>query len=255
MYWCLRFKLRREIKIALIGYGKMGHAIEKIALSRGHKIVAKIDVNNPEEFDSPEFAKADVAIEFTTPATAVDNYMRAFDAGVPVVSGTTGWTEKMPAIRKMCNDMGATFFWTSNFSIGVNIFFALNRYLAKIMAKEPQYTPSIKEIHHIHKLDHPSGTAITLAEGIIDSVPALKRWTESETPAADELPIVHEREGEVPGTHIISWDSPVDTITIEHKAKSREGFALGAVMAAEWSHGRKGMLTMDMMMKDILNEK
>ncbi len=240
------------MKIALIGYGKMGHAIERIALDRGHEIVAKIDIDNAADFDSPAFASADVAIEFTTPATAVDNYLRAFKAGVPVVSGTTGWVDKMPQIKEMCADKGATFFWTSNFSIGVNIFFALNKYLAAIMAKEPQYIPSMTEIHHIHKLDHPSGTAITLAEGVMENNPNLKSWTESENPAKGELPIAHIREGEVPGTHIVKWDSPVDCITIEHRAKSREGFALGAVMAAEWISGKNGWLTMDMMMKDIL---
>lgn len=240
------------MKIALIGYGKMGHAIERIALDRGHEIVARIDIDNAADFDSPAFASADVAIEFTTPTTAVDNYLHAFKAGVPVVSGTTGWVDKMPQIKEMCADKGATFFWTSNFSIGVNIFFALNKYLAAIMAKEPQYIPSMTEIHHIHKLDHPSGTAITLAEGMIENNPNLKSWTESEDPAQDELPIAHIREGEVPGTHIVKWDSPVDCITIEHRAKSREGFALGAVMAAEWISGKSGWLTMDMMMKDIL---
>ncbi|MDE7025304.1 MAG: 4-hydroxy-tetrahydrodipicolinate reductase [Paramuribaculum sp.] len=241
------------MKLALIGYGKMGHAIEQIALNRGHEIVAVIDINNPQDFNSPEFASADVAIEFTTPATAVNNYLSAFKAGVPVVSGTTAWTEKMPMIKDMCANHGATFFWTSNFSIGVNIFFALNNYLASIMAKEPQYSPAITEIHHIHKLDHPSGTAITLAEGIINNHPEVTSWTENDTPAQQQLPISHKREGEVPGTHIITWDSPVDTITIEHKAKSRQGFALGAVMAAEWVKDRKGFLTMDMMMHDILS--
>lgn len=240
------------MKIALIGYGKMGHAIERIALDHGHEIVARIDIDNAADFDSPAFASADVAIEFTTPATAVDNYLHAFKAGVPVVSGTTGWVDKMPQIKEMCTDKGATFFWTSNFSIGVNIFFALNKYLAAIMAKEPQYIPSMTEIHHIHKLDHPSGTAITLAEGMMENNPNLKSWTESENPAQDELPIAHIREGEVPGTHIVKWDSPVDCITLEHRAKSREGFALGAVMAAEWISGKSGWLTMDMMMKDIL---
>lgn len=241
------------MKIALIGYGKMGHAIEQIALSRGHEIVSIIDIDNPQDFDSPQFTSADVAIEFSTPATAVQNYLCAFNAGVPVVSGTTGWTDSMPRIKELCASQGATFFWTSNFSIGVNIFFALNKYLAAIMAHEPQYSPSITEIHHIHKLDHPSGTAITLADGIISNNPAVTSWTENPAPTPHQLPIAHRREGEVPGTHIISWESPVDTITIEHRAKSRQGFALGAVMAAEWTRGRKGFLTMDMMMHDILS--
>lgn len=231
----------------------MGHAIEQIALSRGHNIVAKIDINNPDDFDSPLFASADVAIEFSTPATALGNYLRAFKAGVPVVSGTTGWTENMSQVKDLCDNGDATFFWTSNFSIGVNIFFALNKHLAAIMAAEPQYSPSITEIHHIHKLDHPSGTAITLAEGIINNDSAFTSWTENPAPAPGEIPIAHRREGEVPGTHIITWDSPVDTITIEHCAKSRQGFALGAVIAAEWVSNRKGFLTMDMMMHDILS--
>lgn len=234
----------------------MGHAIERIALERGHEIVCKIDVDNRNDFDSPEFASADVAIEFTTPATAVDNYIKAFAKGVPVVSGSTGWTSRMPEIKEMCTDGKATFFWTSNFSIGVNIFFALNRYLASMMKEFPQYTPEMKEIHHIHKLDHPSGTAITLAEGIESADPTIKGWTEEENEADSHTMLIrHEREGEVPGTHIISWDSPVDAITIEHRAKSREGFALGAVMAAEWCKDKKGFLSMDMMMSDILKCK
>lgn len=240
------------MKIALIGYGKMGHAIERIAIERGHEIVAKIDVDNQSDFDSPEFRSADVAIEFTTPSTAFGNYMRAFANNVPVVSGSTGWTSRIGEIKEMCDRGEATFFWTSNFSIGVNIFFALNKYLSAMMDGFPQYKPEMTEIHHIHKLDHPSGTAITLAEGIIAQNDRVEAWTE-ETPApAGSMTINHEREGEVPGTHIISWDSEVDTITIEHKAKSRAGFALGAVMAAEWVKGKKGFLTMDAMMHGLV---
>ena len=239
------------MKIALIGYGKMGKAIEKIALSRGHEIVCKIDIDNQDDMDSPLFASADVAIEFTTPATAVANYKRAFAQGVPVVSGSTGWLESMPEIKSMCDRGEATFFWTSNFSLGVNIFFAVNRYLAAMMSGFPQYHPSMTEIHHIHKLDHPSGTAITLAEGIMAEDPAIKAWTEE--PAADgAIHIEALREGEVPGTHIVRWDSMADTLTIEHKAKSRDGFALGAVVAAEWVQGRKGWLTMDEMMHSMV---
>lgn len=240
------------MKIALIGYGKMGKAIEKIALSRGHEIVCKIDIDNQDDMDSPLFASADVAIEFTTPATAVANYKRAFAQGVPVVSGSTGWLESMPEIKSMCDRGEATFFWTSNFSLGVNIFFAVNRYLAAMMSGFPQYHPSMTEIHHIHKLDHPSGTAVTLAEGIVEEHPRVNSWTE-EVPAADDALIVsHIREGEVPGTHTITWDSPVDSISITHRAKSREGFALGAVMAAEWLPGHKGMQGMDALMSDLL---
>ncbi len=239
------------MKIALIGYGKMGKAIEKIALSRGHEIVCKIDIDNQDDMDSPLFASADVAIEFTTPATAVANYKRAFAQGVPVVSGSTGWLESMPEIKSMCDCGEATFFWTSNFSLGVNIFFAVNRYLAAMMSGFPQYHPSMTEIHHIHKLDHPSGTAITLAEGIIAKDNLIKSWSEDDD-AADVLRIDHVREGEVPGTHIIKWDSEVDTITIEHCAKSREGFALGAVIAAEWTAGKSGFLTMDQLMHGLI---
>lgn len=240
------------MKIALIGYGKMGKAIEKIALSRGHEIVCKIDIDNQDDMDSPLFASADVAIEFTTPATAVANYKRAFAQGVPVVSGSTGWLESMPEIKSMCDRGEATFFWTSNFSLGVNIFFAVNRYLAAMMSGFPQYHPSMTEIHHIHKLDHPSGTAITLAEGIIGADPAVKGWTEQLPAPEGMMPITSVREGEVPGIHTIAWDGPADTITIEHSAKNRDGFALGAVMAAEWAAGRSGWLTMESFMRTII---
>ncbi len=231
------------MKIALIGYGKMGHAIEEIALSRGHEIVCRIDADNVGDFESPAFAAADVAIEFTTPATAVDNYYRAFAAGIPVVSGTTGWLDRMPEIKAAC-EKGCTFFYVSNFSLGVNIFFALNRWLASVMNHFEDYSVSLEEIHHIHKLDHPSGTAITLAEGLIENLDAMRRWSETES-ASDLIPVTAKREGEVPGTHIVRYDSEVDTITIEHQAKSRRGFALGAVVAAEFTVGKKGFLTMN----------
>ncbi len=243
------------MKIALIGYGKMGKTIERIALNRGHEIVCIIDINNPEDFDSDKFRSADVAIEFTTPSTAVDNYLKAFKQGIPVVSGSTGWTSRINEIKAMCDNGDATFFWTSNFSLGVNLFFELNKYLSSLMDNFTEYTPSMKEIHHIHKLDHPSGTAITLAEGLIENTNRIDKWTENDVHNADELFIAHEREGEVPGTHIISWDSSVDTITIEHKAKSREGFALGAVVAAEWTKGHNGFLTMGELMKTLIQNK
>lgn len=239
------------MKIALIGYGKMGKTIERIALGRGHEIVSIIDIYNQSDIDSNAFRSADVAIEFTTPSTAVDNYLKAFAQGVPVVSGSTGWTARMPEIKAICDNGEATFFWTSNFSLGVNIFFAVNKYLASLMDGFNQYSPEMTEIHHIHKLDHPSGTAITLAEGLIDKVNRINEWTE-ETNSTDQLLINHQRHGEVPGTHIVSWESEVDTITIEHKAKSREGFALGAVIAAEWVKGRKGFLTMDQLMHGLV---
>lgn len=235
-----------KMKIALIGYGKMGRAIEEVAVARGHEIVCRIDAGDEALFASPAFASAQVAIEFTTPATAVDNYKRAFAVGVPVVSGTTGWLDRMPEIKNACQE-GATFFYASNFSLGVNIFFALNRWLASIMNRFDDYQVSLEEIHHIHKLDHPSGTAITLAEDAIEQLDRLSRWSESDT-ATDVLPITALREGEVPGTHIVRYDSPVDTLTIEHRAKSRRGFALGAVIAAEFTQGRKGFLTMNDML-------
>lgn len=218
------------MKIALIGYGKMGHIIESIALERGHEIVCIIDKDNTEDFHSAAFASADVAIEFTTPQTAEANVLRAWAVGVPVVSGTTGWNieaTRLEAIRQKAGLM-----WSSNYSIGVNLLFALNKQLAKFMEAYPNYTPHMTEVHHIHKLDAPSGTAKTLQEAI----------GEERLPVADIESI---REGEVPGIHTITWDSEVDTITISHSAKSRKGFALGAVIAAEWMKGKTGWHTFD----------
>jgi len=237
-----------QMKIALIGYGKMGHAIEQIALQRGHEIVSVIDVNNQEDFMSDAFKSADVAIEFSMPAVAMDNYRRAFAAGVPVVSGTTGWLEHLPEIKEACK-AGQTFFYASNFSLGVNIFFALNKYLAKIMNDFPAYDVRMVETHHVHKLDAPSGTAITLAEGLIDNIERKNKWVEGKEPAEDEIGICSVREGEVPGIHTVIYESDVDTISITHDAKSRMGFALGAVVAAEFTCGKKGFLTMQDMLK------
>lgn len=237
-----------QMKIALIGYGKMGHAIEQIALQRGHEIVSVIDVNNQEDFTSDAFKSADVAIEFSMPAVAMDNYRRAFAAGVPVVSGTTGWLEHLPEIKEACK-AGQTFFYASNFSLGVNIFFALNKYLAKIMNDFSAYDVRMVETHHVHKLDAPSGTAITLAEGLIDNIERKNKWVEGKEPAEDEIGICSVREGEVPGIHTVIYESDVDTISITHDAKSRMGFALGAVIAAEFTCGKKGFLTMQDMLK------
>ena len=237
-----------QMKIALIGYGKMGHAIEQIALQRGQEIVSVIDVNNQEDFTSDAFKSADVAIEFSMPAVAMDNYRRAFAAGVPVVSGTTGWLEHLPEIKEACK-AGQTFFYASNFSLGVNIFFALNKYLAKIMNDFPAYDVRMVETHHVHKLDAPSGTAITLAEGLIDNIERKNKWVEGKEPAEDEIGICSVREGEVPGIHTVIYESDVDTISITHDAKSRMGFALGAVIAAEFTCGKKGFLTMQDMLK------
>ncbi|MDE6578107.1 MAG: 4-hydroxy-tetrahydrodipicolinate reductase [Muribaculaceae bacterium] len=242
------------MKLAIIGYGRMGHLIEKIALERGHKIVCIIDADNTDDFNSPEFKSADVAIEFTTPATAVDNILASFAAEVPVVVGTTGWNNSLPDIKDMCEKGRGTLLFASNFSIGVNIFMAVNRYLAKVMNDFPEYTPSMTEIHHIHKLDHPSGTAVTLADELVAEVDRLNKWEEP-TPgkklSSKVLPVDHIREGEVPGTHIITWDSEVDSITLKHEAKSRVGFALGAVKAAEWLKGKKGFFTIADMLSDV----
>lgn len=236
------------MKIALIGYGKMGRIIERIALERGHEIVCRIDVDNQDDFASEAFRSADVAIEFTAPQVAVDNYKRAWAAGVPVVSGTTGWTERMPEVRREIAEKGYTLFWASNFSLGVNIFFELNRHLAKIMNHMTDYEVDMTEIHHVQKLDAPSGTAVTLAEDILANIDRKDKWVLGKAGAANELSIEAIREGQVPGTHIVRYDSTVDTLTISHEAKSREGFALGAVLAAEFTCGKQGFFGM----KDLL---
>lgn len=248
------------MKIALIGYGKMGHMIERIALERGNEITCRIDLNNTEDLDSEAFRSSDVAIEFTTPSTALDNVLRCFRAGVPVVSGTTGWTQHLDRMHELCDHGEGTLLWASNFSIGVNIFMAINKYLAGIMESFKDYTPSMTEVHHIHKLDHPSGTALSLAEQIIDSSSRIRHWAEPQEGAnaadapADTLMISHERRGEVPGIHTITWDSPCDEIIITHSAKSREGFALGAVIAAEWLAGKSGWHTMPEVLTDITHQ-
>lgn len=237
------------MNIALVGYGKMGQAIEKIAKDRGHNIVSIIDLSNPEDINSDAFKSADVAIEFTSPHTAFDNYLKCFKAGVPVVSGTTGWLDKMDEIKRMCSEEGKTFFYASNFSVGVNIFFALNKYLAKIMNNFPSYDVKMEEVHHIHKLDEPSGTAITLAEGIIENIDRKTNWHLETEEKPTDIAIHAIREGEVPGIHEIIYDSEVDYISIKHDAKSRTGFALGAVLAAEFTVGKKGFLGMQDMFK------
>lgn len=233
------------MKIALIGYGKMGKEIEKIALDRGHEIVLKIDITNPKDLTIANLRKADVAIEFTIPISAPDNYRLCFEAGIPVVGGTTGWLEKIGEVRQWCRELNGTFFYASNYSLGVNIFFALNKKLAELMANQSEYHIEMKEIHHTQKLDAPSGTAITLAEGILETIPEKKHWVNHATEQADEIGIISEREGSVPGTHIIKYDSEVDYIEITHLAKSRKGLAFGAVLAAEFSFGKKGILSMN----------
>lgn len=237
------------MKIALIGYGKMGHEIEKIAIERGHTIVSVIDKDNASDFDSPEFKSADVAIEFSMPASAFANYQKCFAANVPVVAGTTGWLDHLDDVKQICANEDKTFFYASNYSIGVNIFFALNKHLAKIMNNYPDYNVKMEEIHHIHKLDAPSGTAITLAEGVIGNIDRKDRWNLETEDRISDLAIHCIREGEVPGIHEVIYESAVDTISIKHDAKSRKGFALGAVVAAEFTKGKKGFLGMN----DMLN--
>lgn len=251
------------MKIALIGYGKMGRMIEQIAKDRGHEIVCVIDVDNQQDFDSEAFKSADVAIEFTNPTAAYGNYLKAFRHNVKVVSGSTGWMkEHGDDVRRMCSaEGGQTLFWASNFSVGVAIFSAVNRYLAKIMNGFPQYDVRMEETHHIHKLDAPSGTAITLAEEIISDVDRKKQWVKgvqrnadgtvegTNEVAADELAIESIRRGEVPGIHSVIYDSDADCITITHDAHSRKGFAMGAVLAAEYTADHSGLLTISDMFK------
>ena len=250
------------MNIALIGYGKMGKMIESICKERGHKIVSIIDIDNQQDFDSPEFASADVAIEFTSPTAAYGNYLRAFKAGVKVVSGSTGWMKDHgDDVRRMCTEEGKTLFWASNFSIGVAIFSAVNRYLAKIMNQFPQYDVRMEETHHIHKLDAPSGTAITLAEQVCAELDRKTGWVKGQVHnadgsvsgttdhPADQLRIDAIREGEVPGIHTITYDSPADMIQITHSAHNRSGFALGAVLAAEFTATHEGLLSTDDLFK------
>ena len=235
------------MKIALIGYGKMGKMIEKIAKDRGHEIVSIIDIDNQQDFESEAFASADVAIEFTAPQAAYGNFVKAFAKNVKVVSGSTGWMkEHAEDVKKMCAEGGQTLFWASNFSVGVAVFSAVNRYLAKIMNDFPQYDVHLEETHHIHKIDAPSGTAITLAEGIIENLDRKEDWVkgqENQPYDPQTLRVDSLRRGEVPGIHTVRYDSEADCITITHDAHSRKGFALGAVLAAEYTKEHQGLLT------------
>lgn len=250
------------MKIALIGYGKMGHMIEDIARQRGHEIVCIIDVNNMDDFESDAFRSADVAIEFTNPTAAYQNYLRAWKQGVKVVSGSTGWLKEHEAdVRRACTEEGHTLFWASNFSLGVAIFSAVNKYLARIMNAYPTYDVSEVETHHIHKLDAPSGTAITLAEQVVAELDRKTDWVKGEVHNADGtvtgskkqpenlLRIDAIREGEVPGIHTLTYDSPADMIQITHSAHNRSGFALGAVLAAEFTATHEGLLSTDDLFK------
>ena len=237
------------MNIALIGYGKMGHAIEAEALHHGHTIGTTID--NDEEWIAKEneLKACDVAVEFTTPATAVDNIHRCFALRLPVVVGTTGWYDQLPALVEECRQQGLALFVASNFSIGMNIMFDLNRRLAQLMNRYPSYSVHIDETHHIHKLDAPSGTAITLANDIIDQMDRKSAWQLGPTDDSKVIPVEAHREGEVAGIHTVTYDSEADTITLTHSAKSRQGLAQGALLAAEYLHGKRGYFTM----QDLLN--
>ncbi|MGC4233119.1 MAG: 4-hydroxy-tetrahydrodipicolinate reductase [Niabella sp.] len=232
------------MKIALVGYGKMGKAIEAIALERGHEVVLKIDEHNQDELNKEHIAQADVAIEFTGPHTAYDNIIKLLEFGIPVVSGSTGWLEKMDTVKQLCAGKNGAFIYASNFSVGVNLFFELNKKLAALMHPHKEYKVEMEEIHHTQKRDAPSGTAITLAEGVMEIYTELNKWVNDVQPQKDELLIVSKRIDPAPGTHTISYTSDIDDITITHTAHNRKGFALGAVIAAEFLKDKKGIFTM-----------
>lgn len=237
------------MNIALVGYGQMGKEIEKIAQSRGHNVVLVIDMNNNNDLNKDNLLKVDVAIEFSRPESAVENYKRCFENNVPVVSGTTGWLDKLADVIDFCEKNNSGFFYASNFSLGVNLFFELNKKLAQLMNPFNDYDIKMNEIHHTRKLDAPSGTAITLAEGVMKNVDNISKWENSEKVEEGVLPIISYREGDVPGTHEVIYDSEIDKISIKHEAKSRKGFALGAVLAAEFMNGKSGFFGMDDLLK------
>jgi 4-hydroxy-tetrahydrodipicolinate reductase len=231
------------MKIALLGYGKMGKAIESLA--GRHEIVLRIDRENAPELRPDPLREADVAIEFSRPEAAYHNIRTCLEAGIPVVSGTTGWLQRLPDIRNYLAEQGGAFLYASNFSVGVNLLFALNRVLARWMDTLPQYSVDIREVHHTEKLDAPSGTAITLAEGLIGELGSKQAWINEPTDDPALIPIISERVDQVPGTHEVTWHSSIDDLQISHVAHSREGFARGALLAAEWIRGKKGFFTMD----------
>ena len=237
------------MKIVLIGYGKMGREIERLAMGRGHAIVAKIDIDNAADLATLTAADADVAIEFSNPASAFANIMTCIEKQIPVVCGTTGWLEKKKEVEAATKAHNATFFYASNYSIGVNLFFRLNKMLANLMAPHKEYDIYTNEIHHLEKKDSPSGTAITIAEGIINAYAEKNTWVNNQIPGSNEVAIWSQRESIKPGTHTVKYISKVDQIEITHEAFSREGFALGAVIAAEWVADKKGVLGMDDLLK------
>lgn len=236
------------MKIALIGYGKMGKEIEQILIARGHTIPLIIDLNNTNDLDAAHLQEVDVAIEFTTPSTAYGNVVKCLEAGVPVVCGTTAWLDNLPQVEQLCKEKNGAFFYASNYSIGVNIFFEINRRLAQLMNRFGEYDVTIEETHHTQKKDAPSGTAVTLAEGVLENLDRKQKWVCGTTTLPEELEVVAIRRSVVPGTHTVTYESDVDALSITHMAKSRRGFALGAVLAAEFLHGKTGIFSM----KDLM---
>jgi len=237
------------MKIAIIGYGKMGKTIEQLALEKGYEIVLKVDKQNANTWTNEQLKLADVAIEFTQPESAIENITRCFESGIPVISGTTGWVERMEEVKNSCQKLDGGFFYASNFSVGVNLFFKLNKILAQMMEAYDTYDISLEEIHHTQKLDAPSGTAITLADGLLEKISRKNKWVKEAADQANELPIFSKRIEKVPGTHSINYDSPIDSIEIKHTAHSRLGFAKGALLAAEWMKNRKGVYGMEDLLK------
>lgn len=236
------------MKIAIIGYGRMGKTIETLAKAGGHEVVLIVDEQNRADLHNGALKKAEVAIEFTSPESAFENVKACLEAGVPIVSGTTAWLDRLEEVKGICDQNAGAFFYASNYSIGVNLFFALNKYLAELMNDQTSYEVSMEEIHHTGKRDAPSGTAITLAEGILEKLKRKQAWVNDESADRDELAIISKRIDPAPGTHIVEYRSTVDTITIGHEAHSREGFAKGAIVAAQWIIGKKGMFGMSDML-------
>jgi 4-hydroxy-tetrahydrodipicolinate reductase len=232
------------MKIALIGYGKMGKAIEEIAISKGHEIVLKIDMQNSHEFTLEAIKQADVAIEFTGPASAFENVKKCIEFGIPVVSGSTGWLENFATVEKMCIEKKGCLIYSSNYSIGVNLFFEINKQLAKLMEPYEQYDVSMTEIHHTEKKDAPSGTAISLAEQILANMSRKNKWVNADSATPNDLIIHSERIDPAPGTHTVTYTSPIDTIEITHTAHTRKGFASGAILAAEFANNKIGIFNM-----------
>lgn len=247
--FCAVKNQKLNMNIALIGYGKMGKAIEAIAVERGHTITLKISSQNSNEFTPENLATADVAIEFTNPESAIENLYKCFNANVPVVCGSTGWLNQLPQVQEYCTAKNGGLLYASNFSVGVNIFFELNKKLAQLMSNQPSYNVMVEEIHHTQKKDAPSGTAITIAEGIMDNLTQKTKWVNEVTDNENELTIISKRIDPAPGTHTVKYCSSIDDIEITHTAHNRQGFALGAVLAAEFLYNKKGIFTM----QDVLN--